>query len=92
MARRDDLPQTVGEALACGWEWLRVRCSFCGHSARIMFAMRPREESLASLARRARCRSCGEHTPVDCKLGMTTDCRERAIAFEGNVARKLGMG
>jgi hypothetical protein len=92
MARRDDVPQTVGEAVACGWEWLRVRCSFCGRSARIMFATRRRQESLASLARRAICRRCGEHTPLDCKLGMTTDCREKVIAFEGNIARKLGMG
>jgi hypothetical protein len=57
-----------------------------------MFAMRRRQESLASLAHRAICRRRGEHTPLDCKLGMTTDCREKVIAFDGNIARKLGMG
>jgi hypothetical protein len=51
-----------------------------------------REESLASLARRALCRRCGQRTPLNCKLGMTTDCREKDIAFEGDIARKLGMG
>ena len=52
MARRDDVPQTVGEAVACGWEWLRVRCSFCGRSARIMFATQPAGEP--RIARAAR--------------------------------------
>jgi len=92
MSRRDDVPQTVGEAMTFGWEWLRVRCSLCRHGARIMFARCRREESLASLTRRALCRRCGQHTPLNCKLGMTTDCREKGIAFEGDIARKLGMG
>ena len=92
MSRRDDVPQTVDEAMAFGWEWLRVLCGFCSHSARIMFATYRSEESLASLARRALCRRCGQHTPLNCKLGMTTDCREKGIAFEGDIARKLGMG
>jgi hypothetical protein len=43
-------------------------------------------------ARRALCRRCGQHTPLNCKLGMTTDCREKGIAFEGDIARQLGMG
>jgi hypothetical protein len=92
MARRDDVPQTVGEAAKFGWEWMRVRCTFCRHSARIMFVTRGREESLASIVRRAVCHRCGQHTPLDCKLGMTTDSREKVITFEGNIARKLGMG
>jgi hypothetical protein len=92
MSHRDDVPQTVGEAVTFGWEWLRIRCSFCGRSARILFATCREQESLASLARRALCRRCGKHTLLDCKLGMITGSREKVIAFEGNIARKLGMG
>jgi hypothetical protein len=92
MSRRDDVPQTVGEAVTYGWESLRVRCSFCERSARILFATCREQESLASLARRALCRRCGKHTPLDCKLGMTTGSRQKVIAFQGNAARKLGMG
>jgi hypothetical protein len=29
---------------------------------------------------------------IDFKLGVETDVREKAIAFEGGVARKVGMG
>ena len=32
MPRRDDVPQTVGEAARAGWEWLRVRCIYCRRS------------------------------------------------------------
>ena len=60
MPRNDDVPQTVGEALDCGWEWLRVRCVYCRRSARIMLASRHREETIGSVARRARCRHCSD--------------------------------
>jgi hypothetical protein len=93
VARNDDVPQTVGEAMDCGWEWLRVRCGYCHRSARIMFATRCREDRLGALARCARCRRCSDLMPlVDFKLGMATDFREKAITFEGGIARRVGMG
>jgi hypothetical protein len=93
LPRNDDVPQTVGEALDCGWEWLRVRCVYCRRSARIMLASRRREETLGSVARRARCLCCSDLQPlIDCQLGMATSVREKGIAFDGRFARKIGMG
>lgn len=93
MPRHDDVPQRVGDALDGGWEWLRVRCVYCRRSARIMLASRRSEETLGSVARRARCRRCRDLPPlIDCKLGMATSIREKALAFDGEVARKVGMG
>ncbi|SDR49821.1 hypothetical protein SAMN05519103_03999 [Rhizobiales bacterium GAS113] len=93
MARNDDVPQTVGDATDCGWEWLGVRCGYCRRSARIMFAALRRDERLGLLARRVRCLRCPDLVPlVDFKLGMATDFREKAITFEGGIARKVGMG
>ena len=52
VVRNDDVPQSVGDAVDCGWEWLRIRCGYCHRSARIMFAARHREETFGSLARK----------------------------------------
>ena len=42
---------------------------------------------------KARCRRCPDLTPLfDFKLGVETDVREKAIAFEGGIAKKVGMG
>ncbi|MBV9754299.1 MAG: hypothetical protein JO188_17385 [Hyphomicrobiales bacterium] len=92
MPRNDDVPQRVGDALDSGWEWLRVRCGYCRRSARIMLAGRGREETLGSLARRAHCKRCRDFVPlINCKLGVATSIREKAIAFDGEIARKVGM-
>jgi hypothetical protein len=77
----------------CGWEWLRVRCGYCHRSARIMFAASRREETLDSLARKARWRRCPDLTPlIDFKLGVETDVREKAIAFEGDRPHEARVG
>jgi hypothetical protein len=68
VVRNDDVPQSVGDAMDCGWEWLRVRCGYCHRSA---FAARRREEALDSLAGKARWRRCPDLTPlIDFKLGV----------------------
>jgi hypothetical protein len=93
VVRNDDVPQSVGDAMDCGWEWLRVRCGYCHRSARIMFAASRREETLDSLARKARWRRCPDLTPlIDFKLGVETDVREKAIAFEGDRPHEARVG
>ena len=47
-----------------------------------MLASGHREETLGSVARRARCRHCSDLQPlIDCQLGMATSVREKGIAF-----------
>jgi len=89
---RNDVPQTVGEALKEKWEWLSIRCVYCRKSTRVPFAGRDRAERLASIINRMRCTRCKGLTPcVDVKIGRPTSIHEKPIGVEGNRVHKIGM-
>jgi hypothetical protein len=83
MPPRNDVPQTVGEALREQWTWLGVECQLCRRSARITFAGRSPDERLASMAARLRCTTCGDQSNLSYMsftLG-TAWLREKPISF-----------
>lgn len=75
---RDNLPpQTVGEALANDWTYLRLRCALCRHAGQIELAPLPANALLADVIMRARCpRNCARGM-VDVKIGWARISRAR---------------
>lgn len=96
MGKRDDAPQTVGQALDYGWEWLGVQCQYCrGNRGRVDLRQRKREEKLAHVAAKCWCAKCGKHLGdyLAFELGLVIrTVHTKPIHFSGNDAFKLGMG
>jgi hypothetical protein len=90
---RDDVPQTVGEALREDWKWLGVECQLCRRRARIKLADHPAAEKLGSIAARLRCSQCGDRSgasTMNFTLVMAW-LREKPISFSGYRAMKISM-
>ncbi len=89
----EDLPQTVREAIAEGWQYLAVQCFYCHRNARIrLSSLRPGDRIAAALSR-VRCTKCdGRRPQIAVKLGYEhTVVHEKQIGVEGNKIFKVGM-
>ncbi|MGH6979987.1 MAG: hypothetical protein ACREFC_02160 [Stellaceae bacterium] len=96
MARTDDAPQTVGDALRHEWHFLGVECAHCRKGrTRVDLRKRRPDERLADVATLCWCRRCGPSTGRSYLMfeliSVVTSESRKPIAFSGRVALKLGM-
>ncbi len=93
MSRKDDAPQTVGEALGQEWKWLGVECQRCHRKGRIQLSGRTATERLFSIAARVRCARCGDQGGIE-YMSFTLIAVwlwEKPISFSGERAVKITM-
>ena len=89
------IPQTVGEAKACGWTWLTTQCRECRHSGDLRLdalLQRGVTTRLATIASKLSCSKCSGRK-VDVALGAYLRggfgqpyAERRRIAFSGGNA------
>jgi len=95
MARLNEPPQTVAEALDNHWQYLRVTCQICRRYGHVYFDQHPAKERIASLIRRCKCLDCNRRTPLSVVIGFETlyepSPHEKPIHVEGDKVFSGGM-